>query len=352
MSHATRRVVAPALEELLYQPIPVLDKGFVRVIDYMGDDQAIVQAARVSYGAGTRTVRSDAGLIDYLMRHQHTSPFEMCDIKLHVKLPVFVARQWIRHRTASVNEYSGRYSEIADTFYEPEPAAIGRQSAPNRQGSAGAVSAEAAERATRRAGGRRRPGIRAVPGAAVRRGRRGRPRGGPHRAAASATTPSGTGRSNLHNLLRFLELRMDEPRAVRDPGRTPRPSARIVAAWVPLTWASFLDQRFGSVTTLVQGRLACCGPSWLVATWTSRAPACPRVRRVSCASRSTSCHREGNDGPRSACRVLGRQRPTRQRDTPRGPRTRPGVAGSHPVRAPSAARSTVGTGWAPREHRP
>ena len=142
-------MVAPALEELLYQPIPVLDKGFVRVIDYMGDDHAIVQAARVSYGAGTKTVRTDAGLIDYLMRHQHTSPFEMCDIKLHVKLPVFVARQWIRHRTASVNEYSGRYSEIADTFYEPEPSAIGRQSALNRQGSAGAVSSTRAAGSSR-----------------------------------------------------------------------------------------------------------------------------------------------------------------------------------------------------------
>jgi hypothetical protein len=99
-THETRRATVPAMEALLYQPIPVLDHGFIRVIDYMGDDAAVVQAARVSYGAGTKKVREDAGLINYLMRHRHTSPFEMCEIKLHVKLPIFVARQWIRHRTA------------------------------------------------------------------------------------------------------------------------------------------------------------------------------------------------------------------------------------------------------------
>ena len=106
----TRRVVSPALEELMYEPMAVLDHGFVRVVDYMGNDDAIVQAARVSYGSGTKSVRGDAGLIGYLMRHRHTTPFEMCEIKYHVKLPVFVARQWIRHRTANVNEYSARYS--------------------------------------------------------------------------------------------------------------------------------------------------------------------------------------------------------------------------------------------------
>ena len=106
---ATGRATVPALEARLGLPIPVLDHGFIRVVDYMGDDAAIVQAARVSYGAGTKTARDDAGLIRYLMRHWHSTPFEMCEIKLHVKLPVFVARQWIRHRTANVNEYSARY---------------------------------------------------------------------------------------------------------------------------------------------------------------------------------------------------------------------------------------------------
>ena len=120
-SAATRRATVPALEAILYEPIPVLDHGFVRVIDYMGDDAAVVQAARVSYGRGTKKVSEDRGLIHYLMRHRHTTPFEMCEIKYHVKLPIFVARQWIRHRTANVNEYSARYSILDKEFYIPAP---------------------------------------------------------------------------------------------------------------------------------------------------------------------------------------------------------------------------------------
>src|SRR6201989_2649020 len=119
-AHATRRPIAPAREEILFQAVPVLDHGFVRVIDYMGDDAAVVQAARVSYGRGTKKVSEDRGLIFYLMRHRHTTPFEMCEIKFHVKLPIFVARQWIRHRTANVNEYSARYSILDREFYVPD----------------------------------------------------------------------------------------------------------------------------------------------------------------------------------------------------------------------------------------
>src|SRR5436853_2868713 len=130
----TLRPIAPALEEILFQALPVLDHGFVRVIDYMGDDSAIVQAARVSYGRGTRRVSEDAGLIRYLMRHRHSTPFEMCEIKYHVKLPIFVARQWIRHRTANVNEYSARYSVLDREFYIPAPEHLAAQSAQNRQG--------------------------------------------------------------------------------------------------------------------------------------------------------------------------------------------------------------------------
>src|SRR5689334_3188762 len=130
----TRRATVPALEEVLYTPLPVLDHGFVRVVDYMGDDGAIVQAARVSYGRGTRKVSEDRGLIHYLMRHRHSTPFEMCEIKLHVKLPIFVARQWIRHRTANVNEYSARYSILDNEFYLPAPAQLAAQSSSNRQG--------------------------------------------------------------------------------------------------------------------------------------------------------------------------------------------------------------------------
>src|SRR5882757_6504315 len=125
---STRRATVPALEEILYAAVPLLDHGFVRVIDYMGDDAAVVQAARVSYGKGTKKVSEDRGLIQYLMRHRHTTPFEMCEIKYHVKLPIFVARQWIRHRTANVNEYSARYSILDNEFYVPKPEHLAAQS--------------------------------------------------------------------------------------------------------------------------------------------------------------------------------------------------------------------------------
>lgn len=128
------RALSPGLEEVLYKPFKVLDYGFIRVIDYMGTDSSIVQAARVSYGAGTKKINEDRGLINYLMRHQHTTPFEMCEIKLHIRLPIFVARQWIRHRTASVNEYSARYSVLNNEFYVPESENISIQSTKNKQG--------------------------------------------------------------------------------------------------------------------------------------------------------------------------------------------------------------------------
>jgi thymidylate synthase (FAD) len=130
----TKRATVPALEEKLGVAIPVLDHGFVRLVDYMGDDAAIVQAARVSYGKGTKKVNQDKGLINYLMRHWHSTPFEMCEIKLHVKLPMFVARQWIRHRTANVNEYSARYSILDKEFYIPRLEDLNPQSQQNNQG--------------------------------------------------------------------------------------------------------------------------------------------------------------------------------------------------------------------------
>lgn len=130
----TRRTISSGLEAILHDVIPVLDHGFVRVVDYMGDDSSVVQAARVSYGRGTRRVNQDQGLINYLLRHRHTTPFEMAEIKLHVKLPIFVARQWIRHRTASVNEYSARYSVLDREFYVPDSDHLAAQSPHNRQG--------------------------------------------------------------------------------------------------------------------------------------------------------------------------------------------------------------------------
>ena len=142
----TKRVVAPELENILYEAIPILDHGFIRVIDYMGDDSSIVQAARVSYGKGTKKVSTDSGLIKYLMRHWHSTPFEMCEIKYHVKLPIFIARQWIRHRTANVNEYSARYSILDKEFYLPEPNHLAAQSKNNRQGRGDILQGEQAKK--------------------------------------------------------------------------------------------------------------------------------------------------------------------------------------------------------------
>jgi thymidylate synthase (FAD) len=145
----TGRVPSPELEKILYRPIPVLDHGFIRVVDYMGTDSSIVQAARVSYGAGTKKVSEDRGLINYLMRNNHTTPFEMCEIKLHVKLPIFVMRHWVRHRTASVNEYSARYSVLSNEFYIPELSQIARQSETNKQGrSPEAIDVSSAKKVT------------------------------------------------------------------------------------------------------------------------------------------------------------------------------------------------------------
>ncbi|OAL99594.1 FAD-dependent thymidylate synthase [Wolbachia endosymbiont of Dactylopius coccus] len=135
MNEITKRVTVKEIDEILYEEHKVLDHGFIRVIDYMGSDSAIVQAARVSYGKGTKQISQDEALIKYLMRHHHTTPFEMCEIKFHVKLPIFVARQWIRHRTANVNEYSARYSILDNEFYIPKPEQIAKQSDNNKQGS-------------------------------------------------------------------------------------------------------------------------------------------------------------------------------------------------------------------------
>ena len=143
--NVTKRVTAPELEKVLYEAMPALDHGFIRVIDYMGDDSSIVQSARVSYGKGTKKVSTDSGLIKYLMRHWHSTPFEMCEIKYHVKLPIFIARQWIRHRTANVNEYSARYSILDKEFYLPDPQNLAAQSIANRQGRGDVIEGEQAK---------------------------------------------------------------------------------------------------------------------------------------------------------------------------------------------------------------
>ena len=144
-SNSTKRVTSPELEKVLYEAIPVLDHGFIRVIEYMGDDSSIVQSARVSYGKGTKKVSTDEGLIRYLMRHWHSTPFEMCEIKYHVKLPIFIARQWIRHRTANVNEYSARYSILDKEFYIPAKEQLSAQATNNRQGRGDLITGQQAD---------------------------------------------------------------------------------------------------------------------------------------------------------------------------------------------------------------
>ena len=182
----TLRATAPGLEAHLHRAHQVLDHGMIRVVDYMGDDAAICQAARVSYGRGTKAVSSDAGLIRYLMRHWHSTPFEMCEIKLHVKLPVFVARQWIRHRTANVNEYSARYSILDREFYIPDIAALAAQSAVNNQGRGEPLAGEEAARVLDWLQRRREPRLRPLPGDDRRHRPGRRPAAGPRPRARPA----------------------------------------------------------------------------------------------------------------------------------------------------------------------
>jgi thymidylate synthase (FAD) len=255
----TLRPTVPALEAMLYRAIPVLDHGFLRVIDYMGDDGAIVQAARVSYGRGTRRVSEDAGLIRYLMRHRHSTPFEMCEIKYHVKLPIFVARQWIRHRTANVNEYSARYSILDREFYIPAPEQLAAQSAVNRQGR-GAVleGAEAArvldllrQDATQtydhyaemlnedEAGNRRDDG------------RLGLARELARMNLTLNTYTQWYWKTDLHNLLHFLSLRADA-HAQYEIRVYAEAMLDTVAAWVPAAFQAFKDYRLGAVTLSAQ----------------------------------------------------------------------------------------------------
>ena len=248
---ATRRATVPALEAMLYEAQPVLDHGFVRVIDYMGDDGAVVQAARVSYGRGTRKVSEDAGLIRYLMRHRHSTPFEMCEIKYHVKLPIFVARQWIRHRMANVNEYSARYSIMDREFYIPAPENLAAQSSMNRQGRGDVLQGQEAEDVLRLL---RDDATQTYDHYAAMLNEDGADpaRQGLARELARMNLTLNTytqwyWKSDLHNLLNFLSLRADshaqyEIRVYADA------MLNTVAAWVPETYAAFRDYRQGAMT--------------------------------------------------------------------------------------------------------
>ena len=246
-AHPTLRAVSAGMEKHLYTAYPVLDHGFVRVIDYMGDDAAICQAARVSYGKGTKSVSNDEGLIRYLMRHWHSTPFEMCEIKLHVKLPVFVARQWIRHRTANVNEYSARYSILDREFYIPAPDALAAQSVVNNQGRGEALSGAEAERVLKYL---TEDSMRAYDHYEEMISEDGQQ--GLARELARMNLPANIytqwyWKVDLHNLLHFLRLRADA-HAQYEIRVYAEEICKIVSDWVPFAFRAFEDYRLGGAT--------------------------------------------------------------------------------------------------------
>lgn len=248
----TRRATSPELEEMLYAPIPVLDKGFIRIIDYMGDDAAIVQAARVSYGKGTKKVSEDQGLINYLLRHRHTTPFEMCEIKFHVKMPIFVARQWLRHRTANVNEYSARYSVLDREFYVPSPEHIAAQSTINNQGRGDVLEGRDAERVLDYL---KHDAILAYKhyqemlnfddeGNVI-----DEERISVARELARINLPVNFytqlyWKIDLHNFMHFLSLRAD-PHAQYEIRVYAEKMLEILKAWVPMTYRAFMEYKMG-----------------------------------------------------------------------------------------------------------
>lgn len=244
-SHTTRRPTVEALEATLFTPVPVLDHGFVRVVDYMGDDAAVVQAARVSYGRGTRRALEDEGLIRYLMRHYHSTPFEMCEIKFHVKLPIFVARQWIRHRTANVNEYSARYSILDKDFYLPAPEHLAKQALSNRQGRGEALDTDTTAHV-----------LRLLRDDAEQTYRHyedmlsddiGLARELARMNLTLNTYTQWYWKTDLHNLFHFLRLRADS-HAQYEIRAYAEAMLSLTQAWVPLSYKAFCDYRLGAVT--------------------------------------------------------------------------------------------------------
>lgn len=248
----TLRAVSEGMERHLYVAHPVLDHGLVRVIDYMGDDGAIVQAARVSYGRGTKAVSNDEGLIRYLMRHWHSTPFEMCEVKFHVKLPVFVARQWIRHRTANVNEYSARYSILDREFYIPAPEQLAAQSKVNNQGRGEVLSGDEAQRVLDLL---REDAARAYDHYEDMLSQDGQQ--GLARELARMNLPANVytqwyWKTDLHNLFHFLRLRADA-HAQYEIRVYAEAMCRIVKDWVPLAYGAFEDYRLGGVSLSGRG---------------------------------------------------------------------------------------------------
>ncbi|MDC1315947.1 FAD-dependent thymidylate synthase [Alphaproteobacteria bacterium] len=252
-SYSTLRATSPAIEKILYKPIKVLDHGFIRVIDYMGTDQSIVQAARVSYGEGTKKLREDRGLIRYLLSHWHTTPFEMCEIKFHVKLPIFVARQWIRHRTANVNEYSARYSVLDREFYVPEINQLGSQSTTNKQGRSESLNknfAKQAQKLIKDNSNQLYDDYQNLLNGNLLNKDEYEDGEGLARELARTTLPLNYytqwyWKVDLHNLMHFLKLRADS-HAQYEIQIYAEKMIDILKKWVPLTYEAFEDYRNNS----------------------------------------------------------------------------------------------------------
>ena len=258
----TKRVTAPELENILYEALPILDHGFIRVVDYMGNDTSIVQAARVSYGKGTKKVNTDSGLIKYLMRHWHSTPFEMCEIKYHVKLPIFIARQWIRHRTANVNEYSARYSILDKEFYLPTQENLAAQSQSNRQGRGKVLQGEQAKKvidllktdAERTYNNYEEMLNERFDGSKIDENKIGLARELARMNLTLNTYTQWYWKTDLLNLMNFLRLRADhhaqyEIRAYADA------MLDTLKKWVPITYEAFMDYRVGGTEVSAKGKL-------------------------------------------------------------------------------------------------
>ena len=258
----TKRVTAPELEKILYEAIPILDHGFIRVVDYMGNDTSIVQAARVSYGKGTKKVSTDAGLIKYLMRHWHSTPFEMCEIKYHVKLPIFIARQWIRHRTANVNEYSARYSILDKEFYLPKTENLAAQSQSNRQGRGDVLQGEQAKKvldllkndAEQTYNNYEMMLNERYDGSVINEKEVGLARELARMNLTLNTYTQWYWKTDLLNLMNFLRLRADhhaqyEIRTYADA------MLETLKKWVPITYEAFMDYRVGGTEVSARGKI-------------------------------------------------------------------------------------------------
>jgi len=251
----TKRVTASKLDKVLYKPFKVLDHGFVRVIDYMGDDSSIVQAARVSYGKGTKKLNQDKNLINYLLSHRHTTPFEMNEIKFHIKLPIFVARQWIRHRTANVNEYSARYSILDNEFYIPKANDVKPQSQLNNQGREGEIEKDLKKHYLSLIKENAKINFSSYKhllnvdedGNTLDQKRLGIARELARMVLPLSSYTQWYWKIDLHNLMHFLALRFDD-HAQYEIRVYAKVMLDLVKKWVPLTYDAFIRNRVNSLT--------------------------------------------------------------------------------------------------------